>query len=51
MNWEKYTFYWKKWNFEPIMNLVHLAELLSLGKTRNKNIDYLMYYPSRKHVK
>ena len=20
MNWEKYVFYWEKWNFEPIMN-------------------------------
>ena len=20
MNWEKYVFYWEKWNFESIMN-------------------------------
>ena len=21
MDWEKYVFYWEKWNFEPIVNL------------------------------
>ena len=51
MNWEKYAFHWKKWNFEPIMNSEHMAKLLALVKTLNKNIDYLMYYPSRQYVK
>ena len=22
INWEKYVFYWEKWNFEPIMNML-----------------------------
>ena len=26
MNWEKYVFHWEKWNFELIMNSVHMAE-------------------------
>ena len=51
MNWEKYVFHWKKWNFEPIMNSAHTAELLALLKTLNENMDYLIYYPSRQHVK
>ena len=40
-----------KSEFEPIMNSAHTADLLALGKTLNKNINYLMYYQSRQHVK
>ena len=50
-DWEEYVFHWKKWNFEHIMNSAHTAGLLALGKAQNKNIDYLMYYPSSQHVK
>ena len=32
MNWEKYVLHWKKWNFEPIGNLAHTAEVLALRK-------------------
>ena len=32
MNWEKGTFYWEKWNFEPIGNSVHSTEYLALKK-------------------
>ena len=32
MNWENYVFHWKKWNFEPIMNSVHTADLLVFNK-------------------
>ena len=51
MNWEKYVYYWKKGNFEPIMNSAYTIELLALGKALNKNFDYLMYYLSRQYVK
>ena len=51
MNLEKYVFHWEKWNFEPIMNSAHTAERLALVKTMNKNMDYLLYHPSRQHVK
>ena len=39
MNWEKYVFHWQKWDFELILNSLHIAELLAL------------YYVSRPHVK
>ena len=39
MNWEKYVFHWQKWNFELILNSLHIAELL------------VLYYASRQHVK
>ena len=39
MNWEKYVFHWQKWDFELILNSLHIAELLAL------------YYASRQHVK
>ena len=32
MNWEKWIFYWEKWNFEPIGSYVHTTEYLALGK-------------------
>ena len=51
MNWKKYVFHWEKLNFEPIMNCVHTAEILVVVKVLNKNIDYLLYYPSRQLVK
>ena len=51
VNWKKYVFHWEKWDFEPIMNSAHVAELLALVKTMNKNIDYLLYYACRQHVK
>ena len=50
MNLEKYVFHYEKWNFEPSMDYVHTVELLVLVKTPNKNMDYLLYYPSRQHV-
>ena len=50
MNWEKYIFQWVKWDFEPIMNSAHMAELLALVEALNKNMDYLLYCASR-HVK
>ena len=50
-NWEKYVFYWEKWNFEHIGNSVHNAEFLALGKVLDIYIEYLMFYPSRRHVK
>ena len=51
MNWELHVFHWEEWNFETITNSALTVELLALGKALNKNIDYLMYYPSRQHVK
>ena len=48
---EKYVFYWAKWNFEHIGNYVYTAELLALGSSLNNYIDYLMFYPSRQHMK
>ena len=55
MNWEKYIFHWEKWDFEPIMNSAHMAESLkrpkALVKALNKNMDYLLFYASRQHVK
>ena len=39
MNWEKYVFHWQKWDFELILNSLHIAELLAL------------YYANRQHVK
>ena len=51
MNWQTYVFHWEQLNFEPIMNYVHTAELFVLVKALNKNIDYLLYYPSRQQVK
>ena len=50
MNWEKYIFQWVQWDFEPIMNSAHTAELLALVEALNKNMDYLLYCASR-HVK
>ena len=51
MNWEKYIFHWEKWDFEPVMNSVYMAELLALVKALNKNMDYLLYCASIQHVK
>ena len=51
MNWQTYVFHWEQLNFEPIMNYVHTAERFVLVKALNKNIDYLLYYPSRQQVK
>ena len=51
MNREKYVFHWQKLNFEPIGNSAHKAGFLALGKALNIYIDYLMFYPSRQHVK
>ena len=42
MNWEKYILHWEKWDFEPIMDSAHMAELLALFKALNKNMDYLL---------
>ena len=36
LHWGKYVFYREKWNFEPVMN----------WKGSDKNVEYLMYYPS-----
>ena len=33
MNWENYVFHWKKWNFEPITNSVHTAEIKTLNES------------------
>ena len=41
----------KKWDFETIMNSVHKAELLALGKALNETIHYLMYYSKWKRFK
>ena len=49
--WERYIFHCEKWDFEPIMNSAHMAELLALVKALHKNMEYLLYYASRKHVK
>ena len=38
-------------NVEPIGNSSHKAEFLALGKALNIYIDYLMFCPSRQHVK
>ena len=35
-----YVSHWETWNFKPIMNSLHTAELLAIGKALNKNIDY-----------
>ena len=32
-------------------NSVHTAELMALGKSLNIDINYLMFYPRRQHVK
>ena len=45
MNWEKYIFHWEKWDFEPIMNSAHMAELFALVEAL---IDYLLYCTSRR---
>ena len=50
-NWKKYVLHWEKCNFEHIGNSVHATEFLALGKTLNIYIDYLMFYPSKQHVK
>ena len=50
MNWEKYIFHCAKWNFEPIAYSDHTAGFLALGKARIF-INYLMFSPSRQHVK
>ena len=47
VNWKKYVFYWEKWDFQPIMNSAHMAELLAFVKALRKNMDYLLYYASR----
>ena len=36
---------------EPIGNSAHTTECLALRKALNIHIDYLMFYPSRQHVK
>ena len=51
MNRGKYVFHWEKQNFELIGNFAHKVEFLALGKTLNIYIDYLMFCPSRQHVK
>ena len=48
---EKYVFCWEKLNFEHIGNFKHTTEFLALGKNVNIYIKYLMFYPSRQHVK
>ena len=50
-NWEKYVFRWEKLNFEHIGNSVHTTEFLGLEKAVNIYINYLMFYPTRQHVK
>ena len=35
MNLEKHIFHLEKWDFEPIMNSAHIAELLALVKALN----------------
>ena len=50
MNWKKHVFHWEKWNFGPIANSKHTAELLAFGKAVNIYINYLMLAPST-HVK
>ena len=32
MNWEKLIFHSEKWNLEPTGNLVHITEIVALGK-------------------
>ena len=50
-SWEKYVYYWEKWNFDLIMNSTHKVEPLVLGKVLNKSTDYLMFHASTQHVK
>ena len=50
-NFKNLSINWEKWNFEPIVNSAHTAELLTLTKALNKYMDYLMYYPRRQHAK
>ena len=50
-NFKNLSINWGKWNFEPIVNSAHTAELLTLTKALNKYMDYLMYYPRRQHAK
>ena len=47
----KHVFRWEKLNFEHIGNFLHTTEFLALGKAVNIYINYLMFYPSRQHVK
>ena len=51
MNREKYFFHCEKDHFELIGNSAYKAGFLALGKALNIYIDYLMFYPSRQHVK
>ena len=40
-----------KWNFKLIINSAHTTtELFTLIKAFSENMDYLIYYPSRKHA-
>ena len=48
---KKHVFPWEKQNFEPFGNSGYKAGFLALGKALNIYIDYLMFYPSRQHVK
>ena len=50
-NFENLSMNLEKLDFEPIMNFVHMAERLVLVIFLNKNMDDLVYYPSRQHVK
>ena len=50
-NFENLSMNLEKLDFEPIMNFVHMAERLVLVIFLNKNMDDLLYYPSRQHVK
>ena len=42
-NWEKYVFYWKKWNFKSIGNTAYITKPLALAKALNKYVDYWIY--------
>ena len=44
-------FSWEKYNFEPIGNSAHYSEFLYIYIYIYIYIGYLMFYPSRQHVK
>ena len=50
-HWEKFVFHWQKRNLEHIGKSLYTAESLELGSALNNCIVYLIFYPSRQHVK
>ena len=45
-----HVFHWEKWNFKLVMNSLHTAGVLALGKALNK-ISTTNVYPNRLYVK